>query len=129
MEWRRLFGEMMRFGLLGGLSFAINVGLTVFLKEVLGATAELAFALALATVLVVNFMTCRYLVFEGASQGDRRRQLPLFVASSLVIRSLEYATFLIVHSVLGVHYLVAIVGILAVSVLMKFVFFRSVVFT
>ncbi len=126
---RRLFGEMTRFGLLGGLSFAINVGLTVLVTEVLGAPAELAFALALATVLFVNFMTCRHLVFKGAAERDTASQFSLFVASSLAFRGLEYAAFLIVHTVLGVQYLVAVVGILVVSMLMKFVFFRSVVFS
>jgi putative flippase GtrA len=117
-----------KFGLLGALSLIVNLAVTTGLHELLGAAEETAFAVALATVLAMNFALCRYFVFERASEGDAGRQLSLFVISSLGFRGVELLAFFVVHTFLGVQYVVAILSILATSVLVKYLFFRSVVF-
>ena len=40
--------RLLKFGVLGALGFGINIAVTVVLTEVLGASEELAFAIALA---------------------------------------------------------------------------------
>ena len=123
----RRLSSFTRFGLLGAFSFTLNLALTVVLHEVLGAPEEAAFAIGLLTVFTVNFLACRYLVFDAA-RGDPKRQLAGFVAGSVVFRLAEYLAFLLLHTAFGVHYAVAIVAILVTSVVAKFVYYRHAVF-
>lgn len=118
---------MTGFGLLGLVSFTLNVGLSALLHEVFGASEELSFGISLAVVFAVNFLACRYLIFRAAG-GNLIRQLTAFALSSLAFRGIEYVAFLTLHSVLGIHYLIAIISVLGASMISKFFFYRGAVF-
>ena len=120
--------RLARFAAMGAVGFALNIGMTVGLHEGLGAPEELAFAVALAVVFVFSFLTSRYLIFEGASGGDPKRQLLKFALSNAGFRIAEYIGFLVFHTALGIPYVVAIVAVLAVSFLTKFFTYSTVVF-
>ena len=118
---------MVRFAALAGLSFVTNLGLTALLHEVCCLPEEAAFGIALLTVFAMNFLACRYVVFEG--REDRPApQLALFTLSSAGFRGAEYLAFLLVHSWLGTPYLVAVTLVLGASFVVKFFFYRLVVF-
>ena len=116
-----------RFIGLSGVSFATNVGLTVLLKERVGLIPEAALAIAIAVVFCINFLACRYFVFGAQSQAFGR-QLFLFALASGGFRGTEYVAFVICHRLLGIHYVVALVGILVISLMAKFVFYQRVIF-
>ncbi len=118
---------ILRFGTSGALSFAVNLGGTAFLHELCGFGEEVAFAVALAVVFVMNFLVMRYYVFPGP-QRSVTTQLAMFGASSVGFRGAEYLAFLILHTWLRTQYALAIVAILALSFVCKFVFYRGVVF-
>lgn len=121
-------GRMARFGAMGAVGFAFNIAVTVALHEWVGAPEEFAFAVALAVVFVFSFVTSRYLIFAGASYGDAKKQLLKFALSNAGFRVAEYVGFLVIHSVLGVPYLVAIVAVLGCSFVTKFFTYNAVVF-
>ncbi len=118
---------MTGFGLLGLVSFTLNLGLSALLHELLGVSEELSFGVSLMVVFVVNFLACRYLIFDAAG-GNLARQLIAFTLSSLAFRGMEYVAFLLLHSLVGVHYLIAITAVLGVSMIGKFLFYRGAVF-
>ena len=122
-------GRLIRFGALGAVGFGLNIVVTVTLTEALGAPEELAFAIALGVVFIFSFLTSRYLIFVGAAAGDPRKQLFKFAASSAAFRGAEYLGFLLLHTVMGLGYLLAIPAVLGVSFLTKFVAYSNVVFT
>ena len=116
-----------RFLGLSGVSFLTNVGLTVLLKEKVGLIPEAALAIAMVVVFCINFLACRYVVFDARAQ-DFRRQLLLFAMASGGFRGAEYAAFVVCHRLLGIHYVAALVGILVLSLMAKFVFYQRVIF-
>ena len=122
-----IWNRLARFAATGGVAFGLNLSMTVGLHELLGSSEELAFAIALLTVFIFSFFACRYYIFFEA-RGSIRRQLTLFAASSLGFRCAEYLGFLLLHSMLGVAYVAAVVIILGLSFVTKFVFYRTVVF-
>ena len=122
-----LKNRFIRYCLITALSFGINVGLTTFLHEVVGMAEEGAFACSLAVVLFMNFLFMRYYVYHGRA-GKARSQLLMFLGSSLGFRGLEYVSFLVIHSLLGVNYQVAIVAILVPSFLVKYIYYKTFVF-
>ena len=117
-----------RFGILSVFSFGLNMGTAVLLHEVFGVAAEIAVLVALVTVLVTNFLACRYIVFDARS-GSISRQASGFILTTAAFRGAEYLSFLFFHTLLGVQYLVAFVPIISVSSLLKFLFYRTHLFT
>ena len=110
-----------------GVAFGANLGLTAFFHEIAGLRPEIAFALTLVLVLVLNFAQMRWFVW-GDTDQPIARQFLLFASSSLGFRGLEYLAFLLLNSVLGVQYLIAVTGVLVVSFLSKFIYYRRLVF-
>jgi putative flippase GtrA len=121
-------GRLLRFGALGAAGFGLNIAVTAVLTEMFGAPEELAFAISLAVVFVFSFLTSRYVIFAGAATGDPRKQLVKFAISSATFRGAEYLGFLLLHTAIGLNYLVAIPAVLGVSFLTKFVAYSNVVF-
>ena len=118
----------LRFGLVGAGSFTLILGLTIGLHEGVGIGEEGAFGVGLGAALVLNFWACRHFVFEGAAKGAAGRQFLLFVGSSVGFRGLEYVAFLGLHTVGGIQYILASLTILCTSMLLKFLYYRRVVF-
>ncbi len=112
---------------MSGVSFGLNLGITAVGHEWLGLSEELAFFLSIATLMVINFLAYRYLIFED-SEGSVAEQAIRFLATAIGFRSAEYLTFLAVHTWLGVHYLLAVTGVLGFSFVAKFLFFGRFVF-
>lgn len=119
---------LIRFGAAGGATFVINIALTAFLHQGLGVAAEIAFALSLGSILLISFFACRYVIFKTASEGNVKSQALWYLVSTLGFRGAEYLAFLLVHTMLGVYYLVAILGILSVSFFAKFFCYHRMVF-
>jgi putative flippase GtrA len=120
--------SLFRFGSVGGISFAINIGLTAFLHELLGIVEEIAFSIALAVAFTFNFVGCKYYVFSE-NTGDSRKQLIAYFFSSLLFRGIEYLGFILLHTLMGVQYLAAVFLVLVFSFFAKFTFYKKVVFS
>jgi len=119
--------RFLRYGAVGGIGFGINLATTISLHEVVGAPEELAFAVAQVVVFFFSFLTARHFIFDG-SAGDLKRQLVKFSLSSAGFRGAEYVGFLVFHTLLEIPYMVAVVAVLGLSFVVKFFFYRKVVF-
>ena len=120
-------GPLFRFLQMSGFSFLLNLGLTILLHEVFRLPTELAYAIALLNALVTNFLMMRWYVFSNSGQ-PLVRQASGFVAASMLFRGLEYLAFLLLHTILGVAYILAIVFVMGVAFVAKFFFYRQCVF-
>lgn len=123
---KRLAISFTQFGLWGVGSFLFNLGFTYLLHEQIGFSEEVAFAVSLAVVLTINFLGCRYVIFD--SKGAIQQEFAHFFGASLAFRAGDYALFLMVHTVFGVHYLIAITVILGATTVVKFAYYRLLVF-
>ncbi len=119
--------RFLRFVAIGAVLVPCNLGLTASLHELGGLSEEAAFGISLVVLLLAGFAANRHLVF-AASAGRADRQLALYLVASVAFRGLQFASFLVVHSWLGVPYLAAIVVVLGFWLVVKFVVFRRVVF-
>lgn len=120
--------RLARFIAVSTVGFPLNLGITVFTHEVLDASEELSFAIALVTVFFFNFACSRYIIFR-ATNGDPRRQLLRYALFSAMFRLAEYVAFLLVRSLFDTQYVIAAVFVLGTSFLLKFHFYGNVVFT
>ncbi len=112
---------------MSGFSFLLNLGLTILLHQIFHFSAELAYAIALLSVLVTNFVVMRWYVFSGSGQ-PLARQAGDFLVASVFFRGIEYLAFLLLHSVLNMNYVAAIVLVMGLAFVAKFFFYRQHVF-
>jgi len=120
-----LQSSAIRYLLASAFSFAVNLGLTVFVHEVWGAGEEAAFAIALLVVFVINFFALRYYIYEG-QQGRLWTQFWTYTGSAIGFRLSEYCPFLLLHSCLRIEYRVVVAGVMLSSFAVKFFYYRYV---
>lgn len=118
----------LRFVSLGVLSFALVVGLTAALHELLGVAEEVSYLAALVAAFCVNFTGARYYVYRAA-HAPIGRQLMRFLVSSVAFRGGEFLSFVLLHTMAGVQYLIAVGSIMVISFVLKYLFFRTFVFS
>ena len=123
-EWLK---ALVRFLQVGAVSFFLGLSITAGLHELAGLSEELAYAIALVCVFATNFVLLRSWTYDGRGRSVRS-QLGRFFVASVIFRGSEYVGFLLVHSLLDVHYLIAIVGVEGTASLAKFAVYRRLVF-
>ena len=106
------------------VSFGMNLGLTVVFTEYVGFPAPASFAIALAFVLVGNFLAVRYFIYEidHLPLGTQAVRFGLLTAA---FRLAEWSLFTAIHSLGALDYRLLLVIILASSSLTKFVTYRQ----
>lgn len=119
---RQIAGELTRFGMITGLSALVSLGLPIVFHEVLHIGPKVAVGISQLSVLLINFLTLRAFVFR--SNGSLRRDMVRYGASAVVFRGLEYLSFLLLFELAGVFYVTALVITLAVSTVIKFIWYR-----
>ena len=81
---------MIKFGMVGVVAMAIDVGVLVLLREVLHIDVLISSALSFSASVIVNYILSMMFVFKGKDEG-RLREFVLFVslsAGGLVINQL-----------------------------------------
>ena len=76
---------------------------------------------------MVNFLTCRYFVFNTRT-GSFAAQLGTFLGSSAAFRVLEYLAYWFLLDVFGLWYFIAIWVVMPASFFAKYFFYKLVVF-
>ena len=117
-----------RWGVNTGLSFVVNLGLTIFLHESLGVTTSVAYAVALTTVFFMNFVLFHYYVFSQHEPKPLGQLFATYAASAIGFRLGEYAAFLLIHALVGLQYMLAIILVQGASFVLKYFFYGRVVF-
>jgi putative flippase GtrA len=117
-------GQVVRFGAMTLMSASVTVGLPIILHEFFGVRPHLAAAIAFAAAFLLNFLSLRRLVFR--SERGAARDFVTFALSSLAFRGAEYVAFLLLTTMLRVHYVVALLCVLSLSALAKFFWYRRV---
>lgn len=118
----------LRFANLGVLSFFLVVGLTAGFHELAGFGEESAYLSALVIAFCTNFLGARYYVYQ-ATHAPIGGQLLRFLGSSIGFRAAEFVSFVLLHSVVGIQYLLVVGAIMIVSFVLKYLFFRNYVFS
>lgn len=126
-ELGKTFCQLTGFGLLGVLSFGLNIFITILLHEILHVHVRIAYACGLSTIILINFYFSRRIIFQSAT--NVWRQLIIFITSSFMFRSLEYGAFLFQESTINIEYIIAILLIHGTSFFIKFFYYKLFVFT
>ena len=121
----RTVRTLVRYIQISGLSFVVNVGLTIVLHEVCVLPEELAYAVALVVVFLMNFFAMRHYIYNG-TRGTVGRQFAVYTGSAIGFRLSEYVVFLVLHTWLLGDYRMVVIGIATVAASAKFLYYRFV---
>lgn len=113
-----------RFGLGGVVSINVALGTAALLHQVAGMPERPAGGCGFAAALVVNFFTLRFFVFPSRDQSMAKQAVG-YLATTGVVRLLEFSVFFVVNKYLGIPYLIAMTTVLGTSFLVKFVVYRA----
>lgn len=119
--------SFVRFCVVTLLSLTVSFGGTIALHEYAGWPEEFAYAVALATAFLMNFLFLRGYIFPSRDV-EPGRQFLVYALSAAGFRASEYALFLLVHTLLGVHYILTMIAIQGATFVIKFFFYGGVVF-
>lgn len=131
LEIRRFLGrqthnQITRYLSMTAISAGITLGVPVLLHEGLSLDEEIAVALALGTAFIVNFVTMRRVVFRSSDHPIP--QLLRFAITNIAFRIGEYLLFVILHTLIGLFYMLALGFVLVCSFILKFLCYRVFVF-
>lgn len=119
--------EGLRYLVMTGVSAVMSLGLPFVLHEGLAVRPDIAVAIGLGAAFFVNFTTAKLYVFKR--RGFVKVQFGRFALVSLFFRLCEYLAFLVLHSLLGVQYMIATASVLFVSFCLKFFVYKIFVFS
>ncbi|MBW1728731.1 MAG: GtrA family protein [Deltaproteobacteria bacterium] len=119
--------SLFKYFVASGITFALNIGITFSLTEILKIRPELSYGIALLIVSITSFMLLRYYVY-GATDKNIVLQFASYCASALGFRGMEYLSFLLVYYLSGLKYGIVVILIQSISALTKFFYYRGLVF-
>lgn len=117
----------LRFLVMTGISAMLSLGVPFVLHEAFSVTPNMAVVVGLAFAFVANFLVSKYYVFHN--KGRAGAQMARFALVSFLFRASEYVAFLVLHEGFGIQYMLALISMLATSLLLKFFVYKLFVFS
>lgn len=96
--------EVVTFLAVGGAGYVVDVtSFNLLRSQSMLSTADPSYAriLAVALAMVVTYLGNRLFTWRGQPNGDRRREIGLFIVFNLIGLSLSVATLVVSHDLLG----------------------------
>ncbi|MEU6868562.1 GtrA family protein [Streptomyces sp. NPDC046876] len=81
---RGLAREIAKFGAVGGLGVLVNLGVFNLIRHVTDLQVVRASVMATVVAIVTNYIGFRYFTYRDRARSGSSRELPLFVAFSLI---------------------------------------------
>ncbi len=121
-----LVHEIVRYLAAGAFSYGMGIALSAVFHEFAGVRQEIAVALSLTAIIITNFWIARKVIFRAS--GNAHGQFIRFASTSLIMRLLEYATFMLLLRKAGINYILSLTLAMAMSTCFKFLLYRMFVF-
>lgn len=122
----KLFQQILKFGIVGGIAFIIDYGIMVISKELLGFSILLSAALGFTISVIFNYIASIKWVFDINKEKDEKKNFVLFIIFSVIGLILTEVIMFIGTDIININYL--IVKIVATAIVMVFNFITRKMF-
>ena len=118
---KRLIAQIMKFGVVGVIAFAIDYGLLIFLTEVFGIDYLVSATVSFTVSVVFNYLASMRYVFAHREAMSRRREFAIFVVLSVIGLLINNACLWLGVDMLGVDYRISKIVVTAIVMVWNFV--------
>ena len=122
----KLFQQIFKFGIVGGIAFIIDYGIMVISKELLGFSILLSAGLGFTISIIFNYIASVKWVFDVNKEKDEKKNFILFIVFSIIGLVLTELIMFVGTNIINISYL--IVKIAATAIVMVFNFITRKLF-
>ena len=122
----KLFQQIFKFGIVGGIAFIIDYGIMVISKELLGFSILLSAGLGFTISVIFNYIASVKWVFDVNKEKDEKKNFILFIVFSIIGLVLTEIIMFVGTNIINISYL--IVKIAATAIVMVFNFITRKLF-
>lgn len=122
----KLFQQIFKFGVVGGIAFVIDYGIMVIAKELLDFSVLVSAALGFIISVIFNYIASIKWVFDVNKEKDEKKNFILFIVFSIIGLVLTEIIMWFGTDIININYL--IVKIIATAIVMVFNFITRKMF-
>lgn len=119
-EKEKLFIQILRFGVVGGLAFIIDYAVLITCKEIFNINVLVSAAIAFTVSVIVNYILSVIWVFDVDKEKSKKKNFIIFIIFSVIGLGLTELIMWIGTDIMHINYL--IVKIIATAIVMVFNF-------
>lgn len=123
---RDRFYEIIRFCIVGGLSFLVDYGLLYICTDWIGIYYFYSSAISFTVSVVLNYWLCVVFVFVGARKQNRK-QATIFIGSSIIGLGLNQICIWAFVEIAGMYYMLAKIFATGIVTIWNYVMKRKAV--
>ena len=120
------FLEVLRFCIVGGVSFLIDYALLYTLTEFVEINYLYSAGLSFTVSVVINYWLCIAFVFKGAKK-QTRKQATIFIGSSIVGLGLNQICMWTFVDIFGIYYMIAKIIATAIVTIWNYIMKRKAI--
>ncbi len=118
---KKLFSQLIRFGIVGIIAFLIDYGLMVLLTEIFGVNYLLSATISFIVSVIFNYLASMRYVFRHKEGMSRRREFAIFVVLSVMGLGLNDLIMWFMTGLFGISYLISKIVATAIVTIWNFV--------
>lgn len=118
---KKLIAQIMKFGIIGVIAFAIDYGLLIFLTEAFGIEYLVSATISFTVSVVFNYVASMRYVFAHKEGMSRRREFIVFVVLSAVGLGINNVCLWAGTDLMGVDYRLSKIAVTAIVMVWNFI--------
>ncbi len=120
-DFMKLFGQIIRFGMVGALCFVIDYGIMIFLTEVVGIPYLISSAISFTVSVIVNYTLSMRFVFDGNKEINAMIQCLVFIILSIIGLGINQFIMWFMGEKMGIFYMFSKIVATAIVMVYNFV--------
>ena len=105
---KKLFSQLIKFGLVGGIAFLIDYGIMVFLTEVFKIPSLISAAISFTVSVIFNYIESVKWVFDvDKEKNSKTKELVVFILLSIVGLGINELIMWIMDKEFGIYYMIS----------------------
>lgn len=117
---KKLFEQIIKFGLVGFLCFFIDYGIMVFLTEIVNINYLISSGISFTVSVIVNYVLSLTFVFD-TKKGNKIKEFVIFVVLSVIGLGINQVLMWFCVDILGIFYMISKIGATAVVMVYNFI--------
>lgn len=117
---KKLFEQIVKFGLVGFLCFFIDYGIMVFLTEIININYLSSSGISFTVSVIVNYVLSLTFVFD-TKKGNKIKEFVIFVVLSVIGLGINQVLMWFCVDILGIFYMISKIGATAVVMVYNFI--------